>query len=155
LYSSPRGGLKEREKISDAVATRDEDRPVRRARTGLLLLTMSVLTAFAVPQGVVLCVGSDGHVAVEGALEIRPCSVPLRDSGAPDGVLPGEDCVDTPIAPPLLLASSERDVPAPLMSALPVPPLASARARRQGCIRDVLDVSSAQVRALRTVVLRV
>jgi len=128
---------------------------VRRMRTGLLLLAVSVLAAFAAPQGLVLCVGSDGHVALEGALELRPCTVPLRDSGAPTGVMAGEDCADTLIAPPLLLASSERDVPAPLLSALPVPPRASATAHRSVRIPGLSDVPSAQVRALRTVVLLV
>jgi len=126
---------------------------MRRARTGLLLLAISVLAAFAAPQGLVLCVGGDGHVAVEGALELRPCSAPLRDAAAPTDVMPGEDCADTLIAPPLLLASSERAVLTPLISALPVPPLASATTRWQGRIRCVCDVPSVQVRALRTVVL--
>ncbi len=90
--------------------------PPKMRSVGSLLFTLALLAAILVPSGLVLCIGRDGHVAIESAIESEPCGVPLREStdlGAP----PIEDCRDTALSQaPLRVVSDSEAAPVPFVA---------------------------------------
>ena len=120
----------------------------------LLLCVLALVSAFSAPQGLVLCVGENGHVAIETAVEVTPCGVPLRASDA-FGAPPVELCRDTALIQTALRASVAPEVSAPLALVAPLParepPAAAAALPR---FREPLFLSST-LRSQRIIVLLV
>lgn len=90
---------------------------------GLLLCLLALVGAFASPKGLVLCVGENGHIAIETAVETTPCGVPMREGDALDEP-PVEACSDTALVQTALRSSADPEVAAPLALAIlmPAPP---------------------------------
>ena len=99
--------------------------PSRHKRAlGLLLCVLALVGVFAAPKGLVLCVGDNGHIAIEAAVETTPCGVPLR-AGNAFGAPPIEACSDIAVVQGALRSSVDPGVVAPLALA----PMAAAEPR--------------------------
>lgn len=95
---------------------------------GLLLCLLALVGALAAPRGLVLCVGENGHIAIETAVETTPCGVPLREGNAL-GAPPVEACSDTALTQTAIRSSIDPESAAPLALAALIPaptPRASA-----------------------------
>ena len=127
---------------------------IDRRGAGALLLLLTLVCVFVAPRGLVLCVGEDGHVAIESAVEIAPCGVPLAEWSSAAGVRLTETCTDTLLAPQLPIPSSERHTSAPIVATLSsAPRLTSVRTPLRTLARS--DAPSRHLRVLRTVVQQV
>lgn len=124
-------------------------------RAAWLLCTLTLVGVLAAPKGLVLCVGEDGgHIAIETAVELTPCGVPIRD-GSTFGAPPVEACRDTALVQTALRPSVDPEIATPIATAAPLPLPASCQAaplfRRAAGPR----LASLTLRAHRTVVLLV
>ncbi len=98
---------------------------LRSKHNRILLSLLSLLTAWNTSQAMVLCVGNDGHVAVEplghvhcGETDVDDCHCcPCTDIPIPASV-----AQDRPAAP----AEPQPDEPAALLPSQAIPPLAVA-----------------------------
>lgn len=86
-------------------------------RTGILLALLALLGSVVAPGGFVLCIVQGEHAAIEPAVEIEPCGVPLQSDGV--GAPTRESCSDAPIAQvPLRRADNDGAKIAPLVALL-------------------------------------
>ncbi len=127
-------------------------KPHRRV-AGILLSLLAFVGAFAAP-GLVLCVGEGGHVAIETAVEITPCGVPLR-AGITFGAPPVEACSDTALVQTALRSDVNSEIATPVAISVPVPVAAPPSAPPLIRHRTGWGLASPTLRAHRTIVLLV
>lgn len=121
---------------------------------GLLLCVLALVGVLAAPKGLVLCVGDNGHIAIEAAVETTPCGVPLR-AGTAFGAPPLEACSDIAIVQTALRSSVDPEVVAPLALAAPMG-AAEPRAAAPALVRSLEPLFlSPTLGAHRTIVLLV
>ncbi len=125
--------------------------PLKRA-TQILLCLAALVGALAAPKGLVLCVGEGGHVAIETAVEITPCGVPLR-AGNSFGAPPVEACTDTALVQTALRSSVDPELATPLAISEIVPLAAPLQAAPTFPRSPDRGFASQTLRAHRTIVL--
>ena len=118
------------------------------------LLGLALVGALAAPQGLVLCVSSGDHVAIEPAIELVPCGAPAASFADEFGAPVPESCTDFALLQASIRASAGAEFQAPLpvwtSFTAPSPRVAATLPARGGYASRGL---SASLRAQRTVVL--